>query len=61
MASDDRVVKLPNQHRGDIGEGLLKKLLEEAGITVDEWLGIKPASTDSETNDQGGGGPGRDG
>jgi len=52
MARGDRVVKLPNPHRGDIGEGLLKKLLAEAGVTVDEWLGVKPAgSADPDTNE----------
>jgi predicted RNA binding protein YcfA (HicA-like mRNA interferase family) len=41
MAKDARVVKLPNPHRGDIGEGLLKKLLDEAGVSEDEWLSGK--------------------
>ena len=41
MERKGRVVKLPNPHsrRGDIGEGLLKKLLFQAGISHDEWLG----------------------
>jgi hypothetical protein len=38
MEKDGRVVKLPNEHREDIGIGLLKMLLNEAGITRDEWL-----------------------
>lgn len=41
MERDGRVVKVPNPHgkRSDIGEGLMKILLEQAGMTVDEWLG----------------------
>ena len=36
------VARLPNKHsksRTEIGEGLLKKILSEAGITHTEWLG----------------------
>lgn len=42
MARDGRVVKLPNTHRGDIGEGLLKIVLSEAGVSPEEWLGEAP-------------------
>lgn len=28
---------IPNPHQGDIGVGLLSRLLKEAGITRDEW------------------------
>jgi predicted RNA binding protein YcfA (HicA-like mRNA interferase family) len=41
MVKGDRTVKIPNQHGGgDIGEGLLKKVLAEAGISPNRWLGI---------------------
>lgn len=42
MAKGERVASLPNPHsknRTDIGEGLLKKILLEAGISHAEWLG----------------------
>jgi predicted RNA binding protein YcfA (HicA-like mRNA interferase family) len=41
MERNGRVLKVPNAHskRSDIGEGLLKVLLEEGGMTADEWLG----------------------
>jgi predicted RNA binding protein YcfA (HicA-like mRNA interferase family) len=41
MERKGRVVKLPNPHsrRGDIGPGLLKNLLYQAGISREEWLG----------------------
>lgn len=32
-------VTLPNEHRGDIREPLLKMILEQAGLTEDEWIG----------------------
>jgi hypothetical protein len=37
MEKDGHVVKLPNVHRGDVGVGLLKMLIDEAGMTSDEW------------------------
>ena len=30
-------LKLPNPHRGDIGPKLLGKLLDQAGVTREEW------------------------
>jgi predicted RNA binding protein YcfA (HicA-like mRNA interferase family) len=47
MERQGRVVKMPNPHRADIGEGLLKKLLAEAGISVEEWLGEKKSTPES--------------
>lgn len=44
MDKGTRLVKVPNPHRADIGEGLLKKIIAEAGVSVDEWLGIKAES-----------------
>jgi len=40
---DQRTVKLPNPHRSDIGEGLLKKIIAEAGLSEAEWLGTSQA------------------
>jgi predicted RNA binding protein YcfA (HicA-like mRNA interferase family) len=34
---------IPNPHEGDIGVGLLTRLLRQAGVSRDEWL--------QETND----------
>jgi hypothetical protein len=40
MVKGTRVVHLPNKHSGSgIGEGLLKQLLVQAGISHSEWLG----------------------
>jgi len=38
MLRGDRRLILPNPHRGDIGVGLLSRLLRQAGITREEWL-----------------------
>jgi hypothetical protein len=50
MSTDEgeRVVKMPNPHREDIGEVLLKKVLAEAGITVEKWLGLPEKKTGDE-------------
>ena len=37
MVRGDVVLTIPNPHRGDIGVGLLKVILNEAGITKKEW------------------------
>ena len=51
MERNGRVVKLPNPHRGDIGEALLKKILEQAGVSVAEWLGeVEPAPNAAQAN-----------
>jgi hypothetical protein len=42
MEREGRVVKLANPHGRDIGEGLLKKILAEAGVSLEEWLGEQP-------------------
>ena len=41
MAKGSRVVKIPNPHSkgSDIGEGLLKSILEQADISQDLWIG----------------------
>jgi hypothetical protein len=30
---------IPNPHEGDIGVGFLQRLLRQAGISREEWLG----------------------
>lgn len=37
MVNGPRQVKLPNPHRGDIRAPLLKRILDEADITREEW------------------------
>ena len=39
MRRGDVTVIIPNPHEGDIGVGLLQRLLREAGISREEWLG----------------------
>lgn len=34
----DQVLIIPNEHTGDIGVGLLRRLLGQAGISREEWL-----------------------
>lgn len=40
MIRGDVVVTIPNLHRSDIGVDLLKRILERAGVSRDEWLTI---------------------
>lgn len=35
-----RRVTIPNPHQGDIGVGLLRRILQEAGVTREEWESI---------------------
>ena len=30
---------IPNEHEGDLGPGFLRRLLKQAGVSRDEWLG----------------------
>jgi hypothetical protein len=30
-------LRIPNPHRGDIGTGLLHRILQQAGISREEW------------------------
>jgi hypothetical protein len=55
MEKEGRVTALPNPHskkRTDIGEGLLKAILSQAGITHGEWLGHEQEGT-SDDRDSG--------
>jgi predicted RNA binding protein YcfA (HicA-like mRNA interferase family) len=37
MVKGTRKQRIPNPHQGDIGAPLLRELLRQAGIAVDEW------------------------
>jgi hypothetical protein len=37
MIKEHLRVRIPNPHRGDIGKHLLRAVLREAGISVEEW------------------------
>jgi len=39
MRKGDLVVTIPNRHEAEIGVGFLKRLLRQAGISKEEWLG----------------------
>lgn len=39
MRRGDVTVIIPNPHEGDIGVGLLKRVLRQAGVSREEWLG----------------------
>lgn len=39
MRRGDVTVIIPNPHEGDIGVGLLRRLLRQAGVSRAEWLG----------------------
>jgi predicted RNA binding protein YcfA (HicA-like mRNA interferase family) len=38
MTRDGLRVTIPNPHQGDIDPGLIRRILRQAGITVEEWL-----------------------
>ena len=38
MSRGDIDVRIPNPHEGDIGVPLLKRILDQAGISRKEWL-----------------------
>ena len=39
MRRAEITVIIPNPHEGDIGVGLLRRLLRQAGVSREEWLG----------------------
>lgn len=39
MRRGDLTLIIPNPHEGDIGAGLLQRILRQAGISRQEWLG----------------------
>lgn len=40
MIKANRTLYLPNPHGGDIGMGLLTRILRQAGIEKSEWEGL---------------------
>lgn len=40
MRRGDVSVVIPNPHRGDIGVGLLARVLRQAGVTREEWESV---------------------
>jgi len=40
MVRERATLRLPNPHRGDIGVNLLARLLEEAGVSREEWEAV---------------------
>lgn len=41
MVRGDLVLTVPNPHRGDISEELLKRIISRAGITRNEWIALE--------------------
>ncbi len=37
MKKDDLKVRIPNNHPGDIGAGLVSEILRQAGISPKDW------------------------
>lgn len=37
MVKDDLTPRVPNPHRGDISKDLLDRILEQAGVSKEEW------------------------
>jgi predicted RNA binding protein YcfA (HicA-like mRNA interferase family) len=37
MIKGDLKIRVPNPHRGDIGTGLLREILRQAGISLENW------------------------
>ncbi len=42
MRRGDLTLILPNPHEGDIGGAFLRRLLRQAGVSREEWLGEPP-------------------
>ena len=40
MVRGDVVLTVPNPHRGDIGIGLLSRILAQAGVSREEWESV---------------------
>jgi predicted RNA binding protein YcfA (HicA-like mRNA interferase family) len=39
MRRGDLTLIIPNEHESDIGPGFLQRLLKQAGVSREEWLG----------------------
>jgi predicted RNA binding protein YcfA (HicA-like mRNA interferase family) len=40
MARGSRKLRIPNPHQNDISLPLLRRILDQAGITVEEWQSL---------------------
>lgn len=40
MVKGDLTPRIPNPHRGDISRDLLGRILEQAGVSKEEWRGL---------------------
>ena len=40
MQKGSLTITIPNKHESEIGAGFLRRLLNQAGITKDEWLSV---------------------
>jgi len=40
MVRGDVIVTIPNPHRNDISVDLLKRIIERAGVSREDWLAI---------------------
>lgn len=40
MLRGEQRLTLPNPHRGDVAVALLQRILRQAGIERDQWLGL---------------------
>lgn len=38
MVRGDNFVRIPNEHRREIGANLISEILQEGGVSRDEWL-----------------------
>lgn len=39
MRREHVIVIIPNRHEGDIGVGFLRRILRQAGVSHEQWLG----------------------
>jgi predicted RNA binding protein YcfA (HicA-like mRNA interferase family) len=37
MVKIDTTIRIPNPHQSDIGKELLRRILRQAGISMDDW------------------------
>ena len=39
MVKDERRLAIPNPHKGEVGPALLSRILRQAGVERDVWIG----------------------
>lgn len=49
MTKGAQTQTVPNNHGGDIDVSLLAEILRQAGISKDEWLGVKQEAEEAKT------------